>query len=129
MITLKATLLSTIAALALITPAVAEASPSGRASVQFFNPETGNAGRIGGFYNRETGARSFRAWGYDASTDTYQGGTRAYDPSTGKGFTTSTQAARGSGITTTINTLNNGSYTCSISRDLPGRCVEDDLNL
>ncbi len=127
--TLKTTLLSGIAALALITPTVAEAAPSGRANFGVYNPETGRGGRIAGSYNRETGARSFRARGYDAAAGTYGGTTRYYDPSTGQGLTTRTEAARGSGITTTLNTLNSGSYTCSISRDLPGRCVESDLSL
>jgi hypothetical protein len=90
------------------------------------NPNTGNAGVLRAGYHSETGARYVRAGGYNAATGTYTGGTRAYNPTTGQGFTTTTTAAQGSGITTTINTLNKGSYTCTVSQTIPGHCVELD---
>lgn len=90
------------------------------------NPNTGNAGVVRAGYNSETGARYVRGGGYNASTGTYTGGTRAYNPATGEGFTSTTTATKGSGATTTVNTLNNGSYTCTISQTSPGHCVELD---
>ena len=120
--TFKTSLFSSIVAIALILPTAAEAGV--RFSAGGYNPETGNAGRVAGGYNSQTGARYGRGSSYDASTNTYQGSTRAYTPSTGQGFTSSTTAAPGSGVTSSINTLNNGSYECSVSQELPAHCVE-----
>lgn len=128
-INIKTALVSSITALAFLLPSAVEAAPAFRVRVGGYNPETGNAGRVVGGYNNETGARSFRARGYDASTQTYRGATRAFDPSTGEGFSTTTQATRGVGATTTVNTLNNGSYTCSVSPDMPYQCVENGSGL
>lgn len=121
---IKTTLISGIAALALLVPATTEAAPSFRVGGAAYNPETGNSARASAGYHSPTGSRYGRRSGYDASTQTYQGNTRAYNPSTGQGFTSSTTATRGSGINSSINTVNNGSYECSVSQDLPAHCVQ-----
>ncbi len=114
--------LTTVAALALFS--LATPAQAGGVRLSATHPETGDAGVVRAGYNPETGARWSQARGYDASTNTYAGTTRAYNPATGEGFTTSTTAAEGSGITTVVNTVNNGSYECSVSRDLPAFCAE-----
>lgn len=121
---IKTGFIAGIAALALVIPATAEAAPSFRFRASGVNPNTGNGARVAGGFNSQTGARFVRGGGYNASTQTFQSGTRAYNPSTGQGFTSNTTAARGSGITTTVNTVNNGSYSCSVSQALPANCTE-----
>ncbi len=100
------------------------ANASGRLRVGGYNPETGNAAVIRGGYDSQTGARYGHAAGYDASTQTYAGTTRFYNPSTGEGFTTTTEASRGSGVTSSIYTVNQGSYSCTVSQTLPAHCAE-----
>lgn len=116
---------TTILSLSLINLIPASAAyASGRVRVGGYDPETGNAAVIRGGYDSQTGARYGRAAGYDASTQTYAGTTRFYNPSTGEGFTTTTEASRGSGVTSTIHTVNQGSYSCTASQTLPAHCVE-----
>lgn len=122
--TLKTALLSSIAALALITPTAAEAAPSFRVGGVTYNPETGNAVRASAGYHSPTGSRYVRGADYDASTQTYRGSTQAYTPTTGQGFTSNTSATNGSGVNTSIYTLNNGSYECSLPQDLPAHCIQ-----
>ncbi len=121
---IKTAFISTIAALTLTAPLTAAAAPSFRVGGTAYNPETGNAARSSAGYHSPTGSRYGRRSSYDASTQTYQENTRAYNPSTGQGFTSNTTATKGSGVNSSINTLNNGSYECSISQDLPAHCVE-----
>lgn len=121
---IKTACISAIAAFALILPTTAEAAPAVRVSATGINSSTGNAARVTGGYNSNTGARYGRGGSYNASTQSYHGSTRAYNPSTGNGFTSSTSAAYGSGVNTSINTVNNGSYECQVSQDLPAHCVQ-----
>ncbi|NJK63248.1 MAG: hypothetical protein HC921_11710 [Synechococcaceae cyanobacterium SM2_3_1] len=100
------------------------AHASGRLQVGGYDPETGNAAVISGGYHSQTGARYGRAAGYDAATGTYAGTTRFYNPSTGEGFTTSTEARHGSGVTSTLHTVNQGSYSCTVSQSVPAHCAE-----
>lgn len=122
-------MLSCLIALALVLATPVEAAPRFRASIGGFNPDTGNFGRVAGGVNRDTGARYLRASRYDAATGTFQRSTRAFNPSTGQGFTANTTAAQGAGLTTNINTVNNGSYTCTVSRGLPTQCIEQSSSL
>lgn len=122
-------LISGTMTLALLIPTAAEAQPTFRARVSGVNPNTGNFGRISGGYRNATGSRFFRAGGYNPTTGTYQGGTRAFNPTTGQGFTSTTTGIRGQGLTSTINTLNNGSYVCTFSRGSRGQCLQQDLSL
>jgi hypothetical protein len=100
------------------------AHAGGRIRVSGYDEETGDAAVIRGGYNSETGARYGRAATYDADAETYSGSTRFYNPSTGEGFTTTTDATKGSGVESTINTVNQGSYTCSASKELSAHCEE-----
>ncbi len=118
----QAIAITTAAALAFFS--LATPAQAGGFRVGATNPETGDAGVVTAGFNPETGARWGRARGFDASTGTYSSRTRAFNPSTGEGFTTSTTAAEGSGVTTVVNTVNNGSYECSVSRALPAFCTE-----
>lgn len=118
------TLLISSLAIALLTPTAAEATPSFRTSGAAYNPETGNAARSSAGYHSSTGSRYVRGSSYDADAQTYQGNTRAYTPSSNQGFTSNTTATSGSGINSSINTINNGSYECSVSQDLPAHCIE-----
>ncbi len=102
----------------------APAFAGGRFRASGYNPETGDAATTGGGYSSETGSRWGQTGVYDASTETYTGTTRAYNPATGEGFTTSTSATRGAGVTTTVHTINNGSYECAVSQTLPAHCNE-----
>lgn len=121
---IKTAFISGIAALALFVPTAAEAAPSFRVSATGVNSSTGTAARVSGGYNSNTGARYGHGGSYNASTQSYHGSTRAYNPSTGNGFTSSTSAAYGSGVNTSVNTVNNGSYECQVSQDLPAHCVQ-----
>ncbi len=123
--TISGALLSGIAILALLAPTAAEAAPYYRFNLGGYNPDTGNAGRVAGGYDPSTGARLFRAGGYDASTGNFGATTRFLNPSTGQGATVVTQGVRGSGFTSTINTLQNGNYTCSASVSQPLSCVQN----
>jgi hypothetical protein len=97
----------------LAATSAAEAAPLVRGRVSGYNPSTNNYGRVSGGYNSATGGRYVRTRGYNASTGTYQRNNSAYNPSTGKGYNTSAQYVPGSGVTRQVNTLQNGSYTCS----------------
>lgn len=123
--TLTTALLSSLIALSLIAP-TAQAAPTFRVSGSAYNPETGDAGRASGAYNSTTGARYNRFSTYDNETSTYTGSTRAYNPSTEQGFTSTTTAAQGSGVNSTVNTVENGSYTCVVSQSDPFHCTESD---
>ncbi len=110
---LTLTLSVVLSALALSAPAYA----GGRVRASGYNPETGNAVTMGGGYHAESGARWGQSSYYDADSQTYTGTSGAYNPSTDQGVTTSTTATRGEGTTTTVDTVNNGSYEFSASRD------------
>jgi hypothetical protein len=118
--------LSGLASLAILAPTAAEAAPYLHFNLGGYNPETGNAGRMAGGYNPSSGARYFRAGGYDASTGNFGATSRFYNPSTGQGAALVTEGVRGSGFTSTINTLQNGSYSCSASVSQPFNCVQTD---
>ncbi len=109
-LTLTVTVL--MSALCLSAPAYA----GGRVRASGYNPETGNAATTGGGYHAESGSRWGQSSYYDASTQTYTGRSGAYNPSTNQGYSTSRTATRGVGATTTVDTVNNGSYEFSASR-------------
>ncbi len=109
---LALTLIVVLSAFTLSAPAHA----GGRVRARGYNPETGNAAPTGGGYHTESGSRWGQSSYYDASAETYTGSSGAYNPSTDQGFMTSTTATRGEGATTTVDTVNNGSYEFSASR-------------
>lgn len=120
----KTLVLTGILAATLLSIPTADAEPFFRVRVRGANPDTGNAGSASATYNPATGNRTVRARSVDTTTGTYTGTTRYFNRITGQGGTTSTSITRGSGATTTVNTLENGSFECSISQDLPANCVQ-----
>lgn len=106
----------------LLWDAAVSAQPYGFFRAGGYNPETGTGGSIAGVYNPTTGARGFSAGRVDATAGRLNRTTRYYNPSTNQGFTSVTSGDRGQGITTQINTLQNGSYTCFGSQTVRFNC-------
>lgn len=113
-----------LAALFLSASAAAQASPIVRGKASGYNPTTGNFGRISGGYNANTGARAYRVKGYNATTHTYKGASGAYNPVTGRGYNSSSTYNSNSGLTTNVNTKQNGSYTCTATSKADAGCVK-----
>ncbi|MDX2271175.1 MAG: hypothetical protein NW237_04405 [Cyanobacteriota bacterium] len=122
--TLKSLVLSGVVAVAVVGAGMAEAAPLVRANVAGYNPTTGNAGRVAAGYNPTTGNRYMRASGYNASTGTFGRTAAGYNPSTGQGYRLNSQYVPGNGVTTNVNTVNNGSYSCYSSLNTGVNCSQ-----
>ncbi len=107
------------------SPATAQQQPYLRFNMGGYNPETGLGGRMTGGYNPSTGARGFRMSGYDAELGQFESRSRYMNPSTGEGFTSTTTGTRGQGLTTQVNTMQNGSFTCFGSRNVVYNCTQN----